>query len=283
MRSTMRSFAAIAVVTLSGSSVFGQATLRGMADNRSGNISAFANAPSGDPRESGYNVNPGENDYDPFDFLLNETDVRSGCGATKAQSTLDHFSEFININGQGQCRGFTASSAATGTVTVTSCGAGQTSSAGIGDNINVVIRIENAPPAGVPIRVKGKASASGGATTNVKIIRPSGTNLLNMNSGSVNTVVTLANGDYTISTGISNGFTSRSTVGTTSKNASYSVGFWKECAGDLDGDGLVGPDDLSTLLAAYGVNNDGDIDRDGVTGISDLSTLLSRYGTTCTN
>ncbi|MDP7029022.1 MAG: plastocyanin/azurin family copper-binding protein [Phycisphaerales bacterium] len=56
------------------------------------------------------------------------------------------------------------------------------------------------------------------------------------------------------------------------------------CAGDLDGDGTVGVDDLLGLLAAYGDTCTGcpeDINGDGEVGVDDLLELLGVYGTSC--
>jgi hypothetical protein len=50
--------------------------------------------------------------------------------------------------------------------------------------------------------------------------------------------------------------------------------------GDLDGDGAVGPQDLATLLGAWGSAQGGgaDIDGDGVVGPQDLAALLANWG-----
>ncbi|MFO0828335.1 MAG: hypothetical protein U0572_09305 [Phycisphaerales bacterium] len=45
---------------------------------------------------------------------------------------------------------------------------------------------------------------------------------------------------------------------------------------DLDGDGVVGPNDLALLLGAWGTPS-ADLDTDGTTGPSDLSTLLASW------
>jgi hypothetical protein len=259
----------------------GQAVLRAMADNRSGNASAFANAPSGDPRESGYNVDPGENEYEPFDFILNESDTRQGCSGTNANGTVDHQSDFINIDGQQRCRGFRAFTDASSRTTVNSCGAGNTTFGNFGDNINVVMRIESAPPAGVPIRVRGRIATTGGATGQLRIVRPNGTHLLNLSNGSVNQVVNLPNGDYTLMCSTANGMSSRSTIGTSSKSAEYSFGFWKECAGDIDGSGQINLEDLALVLASFGTDNGGDVNGDGQTTLADLAIVLGNFGDTC--
>jgi subtilisin family serine protease len=49
------------------------------------------------------------------------------------------------------------------------------------------------------------------------------------------------------------------------------------CPADLDGDGVIGPSDLTILLGAWGVPA-GDIDGNGDTGPSDLTLLLSSWG-----
>lgn len=56
--------------------------------------------------------------------------------------------------------------------------------------------------------------------------------------------------------------------------------------GDLDDDGAVDLEDLSTLLAHFGAPapqppTNGDVDGDGDVDLSDLSTMLSRFGATC--
>ena len=53
-----------------------------------------------------------------------------------------------------------------------------------------------------------------------------------------------------------------------------------DCNQDVDGDGIVGINDLLDLLAAWGpcVNCPEDIDGDGIVGITDLLDLLSAWG-----
>jgi hypothetical protein len=281
MFKTAKTIALTGVTFVLASASQAQVVLRAMADNRSGDASAFANAPSGDPRESGYNVVPGENEFEPFDVLLNESDARQGCAATNSNGTVDHQSEFINIDSQQRCRGFSASTDASSRATVTACGAGNTTFGNFENNINVVIRIENAPAAGTPIRVRAHIATAGGATGQLRIVRPNGTNLLNVTSGSVNQPVNLPNGDYTLLCSTASGMSSRSTVGTTSKSAEFSLGFWKECAGDLDGNGQVNLEDLATLLASFGQDNGGDLNGDGLTSLQDLAIVLGHFGGSC--
>ena len=51
------------------------------------------------------------------------------------------------------------------------------------------------------------------------------------------------------------------------------------CPGDLDGDGVVGPVDLSILLGAWGTDSSqADLDGDGIVGPTDLALLLSDWG-----
>lgn len=49
------------------------------------------------------------------------------------------------------------------------------------------------------------------------------------------------------------------------------------CAGDIDGDGQVGPADLAGLLANWGLPT-GDVDGDGIVGGSDIGALLASWG-----
>ena len=51
-----------------------------------------------------------------------------------------------------------------------------------------------------------------------------------------------------------------------------------DCAGDLDGNGEVGVDDILAVLAAYQQNADGDCDGDGDTDVDDLLLLISAWG-----
>jgi predicted outer membrane repeat protein len=58
------------------------------------------------------------------------------------------------------------------------------------------------------------------------------------------------------------------------------------CFGDLNDDGIVGLEDLATLIANYGYDSgmqyaDGDLDGDGDVDLADLSALLPRYRTIC--
>ena len=53
------------------------------------------------------------------------------------------------------------------------------------------------------------------------------------------------------------------------------------CDGDLDGDLIVGLDDLLIVLGAFGIDDGGDVDGDGTTGLDDLLTVLGNFGTNC--
>ncbi len=53
------------------------------------------------------------------------------------------------------------------------------------------------------------------------------------------------------------------------------------CPGDLNDDGMVNVQDLSLLLATFGINNGGDCDGDGDTDIHDMSILFSHFGESC--
>ena len=53
-----------------------------------------------------------------------------------------------------------------------------------------------------------------------------------------------------------------------------------DCPGDLNGDGLVGVNDVLDLIAAWG-GPDGDIDGDGSTNVNDLLQLIELYGNEC--
>jgi hypothetical protein len=59
-----------------------------------------------------------------------------------------------------------------------------------------------------------------------------------------------------------------------------------QCAGDLDGDFMVGISDLATQLANFGAASgaayeDGDLDLDGDVDLFDLSAMLGQYGQVC--
>ncbi|MFG0252022.1 MAG: alkaline phosphatase D family protein [Phycisphaerales bacterium JB038] len=53
------------------------------------------------------------------------------------------------------------------------------------------------------------------------------------------------------------------------------------CAEDLNGDGVIGQDDLGQLLGSYLKDAGGDIDGDGDTDQADLAALLASYGDPC--
>ena len=57
-----------------------------------------------------------------------------------------------------------------------------------------------------------------------------------------------------------------------------------DCPEDINGDGVVGVDDLLELLAVYGNSCSGcseDVNGDGVIGVDDLLELLAVYGADC--
>jgi len=50
------------------------------------------------------------------------------------------------------------------------------------------------------------------------------------------------------------------------------------CAGDLDGDGVVGVDDVLAVIAAFGSGDGGDTDGDGDTDVDDILTVVAAFG-----
>ncbi len=50
------------------------------------------------------------------------------------------------------------------------------------------------------------------------------------------------------------------------------------CPADLTGDGLVGADDLASLLAAWGAGGEADLDASGAVTAADLATLVAAWG-----
>ena len=57
------------------------------------------------------------------------------------------------------------------------------------------------------------------------------------------------------------------------------LGATASCAGDLNGDGQVGGDDLAAMLGAWGVGSGAaDLDDDGMVAASDLAALLGAWG-----
>jgi len=105
-------------------------------DNRGGRVSAQAGKQS-DPRESGYNIDPGENEFARVDLNLTQSD---GSGASALSASLDTFSEFQGYS-RGACNGLSFSSK--GTVTLP----GDLSSATVGivqDRISMGVRIPEA-------------------------------------------------------------------------------------------------------------------------------------------
>lgn len=67
-------------------------------------------------------------------------------------------------------------------------------------------------------------------------------------------------------------------------NGLYTVYELADCVADLNGDNLVGADDLLVFLADYECNGGGcagDFDADGQVGTSDLLTFLSEFGLFC--
>ncbi|MEE2907292.1 MAG: proprotein convertase P-domain-containing protein, partial [Planctomycetota bacterium] len=53
-----------------------------------------------------------------------------------------------------------------------------------------------------------------------------------------------------------------------------------DCPGDLDGDNVVGVNDVLLLISAWGTA-EGDVDGDGTTDVNDLLALLGYYGESC--
>jgi hypothetical protein len=105
-------------------------------DNRGGNVLAQAGSKS-DPRQGGYNVDPGENQFGRVARKLTQSD---GSGNSAISATLDTSSEFQGY-AQGSCTGLTFSSK--GMVTLP----GDQTSTAMGivqDRISMGVRIKDA-------------------------------------------------------------------------------------------------------------------------------------------
>jgi len=68
---------------------------------------------------------------------------------------------------------------------------------------------------------------------------------------------------------------------TSTDSFAFSTADTVACDGDLDGDLIVGLDDLLLVLGAFGIDDGGDVDGDGTTGLDDLLTVLGNFGTNC--
>ncbi len=90
--------AATAVTVIIGSApASGQTILKAEGDNRAGTI--VTDTVGGlDPIEAGYNVNPGENDFDPITF---NQQVQVNCGTGQARASLNSSSNWIGYNQNG--------------------------------------------------------------------------------------------------------------------------------------------------------------------------------------
>ena len=82
------------------------------------------------------------------------------------------------------------------------------------------------------------------------------------------------NPEFKLTEQINSGFVSRWVVAINGDFSGCSSG---NCPTDIDGDGVTGASDLSTLLNGWGTASP-DLDGDGTVGASDLSTLLNGWG-----
>ncbi|MBL0927937.1 MAG: hypothetical protein IBJ11_09855 [Phycisphaerales bacterium] len=87
--------------------------------------------------------------------------------------------------------------------------------------------------------------------------------------------------------GLSNGYDTRTDGATLVANALEWVIATTPCPGDIDGNGTVGANDLSNLLACFGLAVTpgpcaaADLDGNGTIGANDLSILLANFGAAC--
>ena len=65
-------------------------------------------------------------------------------------------------------------------------------------------------------------------------------------------------------------------------NMAVTPDFTVPCPADLDGDGVVGVNDVLQILRVYGASGpDGDVNGDGVAGVDDLLAILNVFGSVC--
>lgn len=272
----------LAVTIVSGlaaaSGALGQVRLVAITDNRAGNQSVLA-APGGDARESGYSVNPGENDYDPINFDMTETDQNGSCGT--AMSRIDHHSSFPGINQSTQAtRAFVSNSATSASVQV-SCGGGPQIRASYSENTSVSLRVEGLGGGQtLPLRFVGARAVGGGAAARVRLFA-NGSVLYDTNSNaSINTVFNAVNGQYRVQ--IENAATLvRSTVGATSATSSFQAGLTR-CVADVNLDGELNVGDFLSYLDLYSAGGPAaDYNRDGAVNVQDLLAFMSAYSVGC--
>jgi hypothetical protein len=158
------------------------ATVTAVSDNRSGQISAFPGF--GDPIEAGFNINPGENDYDPIAF--DQCVVAAGRSAC-----MDITSSFQNLGPGNVTTGFVA----TGSLNSNKSG---TAGHAISDAfLSVKLQVSGVPSGGTtPFAFTGNLVEIGGSGV-ITLTGPGISLTFNQTTG-WNQVVNLANGVYDI-------------------------------------------------------------------------------------
>lgn len=184
-------FAALASGLMMTTIASGQ-ILRPDADNRSGSTNAFVGgAGNPEPIDSGYNIDPSEN-YRVINLSFPVSDSGGGNSAAANLVTQSRWTDYTSNNGRFSAIVFDSNATAnvarvSGTVRAASA-----------DNINMGFRIEGLPAGqSVAMHVVATITATGGGTGSIRLVNPSGTNVMNLTSGSVDQVFLLtANGEY---------------------------------------------------------------------------------------
>ena len=155
----------LAVTSAASAQVFGP-----NADNRSGQIRAdVVGFGSPDPVEDGYNIVPGENE---FQKIVRNISVSDGGGGNLAKATLDTYSEYLNYNKTNSTfSGISTTSGSTGNLVLVT---NNTSGFAIADDfVSMGFRLESLPPGKiVRMRLFGALQSTGALKTQVSLIGP---------------------------------------------------------------------------------------------------------------
>ncbi len=160
------------------------ATITATADNRSGSISAFDG--SGDPVQAGFNINPGENEFDPITFNQCVNDgSRSAC--------MNVTSSYINIGPGLVTEGMQAS----GQLQITKpSGSGHAISDGF---LSFAIQVSGVSSgSSVPFDFSGSLTETGALANGIISLTGPGVSLSFSTTGSWDQTVNLVNGTYTL-------------------------------------------------------------------------------------
>jgi hypothetical protein len=262
-----------ALTSLALVSAAGAQTMRASCDNRQG--TTFADVvDSSDPTQGGYNIDPSEiyRSFNSISFPVSQT-----VGANTSSANLTLNSRFLGANPGTRITGFLSEASGQAIASRSNTN----TQARTQNIINVCMDLSGASVSTPSLwRYVGNVNVTG-STGFSRLVAPSGSNILNITTGSINRVVRLTtNGQYQVRAEFDSGMISQNTAGTTTRSATVRGSL--VCIADFNASGSITSQDIFDFLGAwFGGDLAADCNTSNTITVQDVFDFLNVWFTGC--